>query len=91
MMREASRTDRPTMNTKETQCVVCWMMFSSDSACELTKPYRKPVSVDCKHPVDLGMVSKEREDGVLVWSVPMDPAQRARLEKMWAARRKTKV
>ena len=86
--REAERSDRPTMNTKETQCPLCWRLFSSDSACELTKPYRKPVSEGCKQPSELGMVSKERGDGVLVWSVPMDPAVRERMEKMWAARRK---
>lgn len=87
-MKEATRADHPALNTKQTQCPICWTMFSSDSACELTKPYRKPVSVSCKHPVDLGMVSSERADGVLVWSVPMDPEVKERMEKMWAARRK---
>lgn len=87
VVREATRADRPTLNTKETQCCICHKMFSSDSACELTKPYRRPVSEKCKDPRSLGMESKDR-DGILVWSVPMDPVVKARLELMWEARRK---
>lgn len=87
-MREATRKDRPTLNTKETQCCICYSIFSSDSACEAHKPYRKPVSNLCKSPKELGMESKVRPDGVKVWSVPMDPAVKERMEKMWAARRK---
>lgn len=89
--REATRADTPTINTKQSQCVVCWRMFSCDSAAESHTSYRKPVTSECKDPIGLGMESKERADGVLVWSVPMDPVQRERLEKMWAARRKTTV
>ncbi len=90
-MREATRSDTPKLNTKESQCPICWKLFTSDSACEIHKPYRKPVTGDCKDPVELGMESRERSDGVLLWSVPMDPEQKARLELMWAARRKNNV
>lgn len=86
-MREATRTDTPVLNTKQTQCPICWTLFSSDSACELTKPYRKPITSECKSPEELGMESKERPDGVLVWSVPMTPEVKEKMEKMWAARR----
>lgn len=86
--REAVRSDLPRINTKESQCVLCWRMFTSDSACEKHKPWTKPVTYSCKVPSELGMESRERGDGVLLWSVPMNPAQRERLEKMWAARRK---
>lgn len=82
------REFRPTLNTKETQCCLCDVMFSSDSACELTKPYRKPVTAECKDPASLGMECRDRGDGVCVWFVPMDPEVKERMEKMWAARRK---
>lgn len=88
VVREATRADTPTLNTKQSQCTICWALFSSDSACELHKPYRKPVSTLCKDPADLGMESKDRGDGIAMWSVPMDPEVRERMEKMWAARRK---
>jgi hypothetical protein len=89
--REATRKDLPMQNTKQSQCMImgCWRMFSSDSACEKHKPWTRPVSDGCKDPAGLGMESRERGDGVSVWSVPMDPAVKARLEAMWAARRKS--
>lgn len=88
-MREATRKDLPLQNTKQSQCMRlgCYRMFSSDSAAEKHKPWTKPVSEDCKDPVSLGMEARERGDGVLVWSVPMDPAVRVRMEAMWKARR----
>lgn len=89
-MKEATRKDLPLQNTKQSQCMRlgCYRMFSSDSAAEKHKPWTKPVTDSCKDPVSLGMEARERGDGVLVWSVPMDPAVRVRMEAMWAARRK---
>lgn len=89
VVREACKADTPTLNTRQSQCVICWRMFSSDSACELHKPYRKPVTDECKDPVGLGMEGKEGAGGFLIWMVPMDPEVKERMEKMWAARRKT--
>lgn len=89
-IREAVKSDLPAMNTKQSQCVICWRMFSSDSACELHKPYRKPVTGECKDPSSVGMESKESAaGGFAIWSVPMDPEVKARMEKMWAARKKS--
>lgn len=88
-IREAVKSDLPAMNTKQSQCTLCWRMFSSDSACELHKPYRKPVTGECKQPSEIGMEGKESPAGFLIWSVPMDPEVKARMEKMWAARKKS--
>jgi len=65
MTREATKKDLP--KGAEFQCTICWRIFTSDSTCELHKPYRKPISDTCKEPSSIGLVMKERR-GLRVWS-----------------------
>lgn len=51
----------------EAQCVSCWRLFTSDSACEFHKDYRRnPV---CRDPQSLGMVARERRE-LPIWTRP---------------------
>lgn len=79
-MREATRDDRPVIGTNQAQCSICWRMFSSDSLCERCKPYARPpwdvntrgrVSVrdECIDPLLIGLIARERGDGVCVWGL----------------------
>ena len=57
--------DHPKGN--EAQCVTCWRIFTSDSACEFHKDYRRnPI---CRDPSTLGMVARERRD-IPIWTRP---------------------
>lgn len=96
-MREATRQDRPQMNTSQSQCVKCWRMFSADGVCEQHKPYarspedqgkRGPVAEReaCTEPKKLGMTAIEREDGIAVWGFITEEEQQNRLERMQKAR-----
>lgn len=63
-MREATRADLP--RGREAQCVLCWRIFSSDSSCETHKPYRRPVTPECKEPGTIGFRAFERR-GLAIW------------------------
>lgn len=78
VMREATKADLP--KGREAQCPICWRIFKSDNACEMHKPYRRPVTHECKIPVDLGMVALERR-GLMVWATPMPEANRNALNR----------
>lgn len=79
---------RPKLTGKESQCPLCDRVFSTDANCEKHKPYSKPITEICKNPADIGMEFEIRTDGIAKWGTPMDSETRAKLEKMWAARRK---
>lgn len=96
-MREATKQDRPQMNTSQSQCVICWRMFSADGPCEQHKPYarsaedqgkRGPVAErsGCTSPQELGMTPIEREDGIAVWGFITEEEKLNRLERMEKAR-----
>lgn len=67
-VREATKADRP--QGAESQCVLCWRLFGSDSTCEAHKPYRRPVTAECKEPSTVGLEWRERR-GLAVWVRPM--------------------
>jgi hypothetical protein len=75
-IREATKEDLP--KGAEAQCPICWRIFSSDSTCELHKPYRKPIADVCKEPSIIGLVMKERR-GLAIWSSPPDEGMARRL------------
>jgi hypothetical protein len=75
-IREATKADLP--KGAEAQCPICWRIFTSDSTCELHKPYRKPIAETCKEPSSIGLVMKIRRD-LAVWSSPPDEGMRQRL------------
>lgn len=102
-MKEATRADRPAIGTVQSQCVLCWKIFSSDAACESHKPYaRLPGDPEtgriaereaCTEPSELGLVGRDRGDGVRVWGVTSDEEmelKRQRLEKARASRGRRK-
>lgn len=79
-MREATKKDRPKIGTIQAQCILCWRIFASDSICERTKPYarlpedegrkgRISERVSCIDPLELGLIARERTDGVIVWGL----------------------
>lgn len=74
-LREATRSDLP--RGRESQCVLCWRIFGSDSTCEAHKSYRKPKSDACKAPVSVGLEQRDRR-GFAVWVRAMP------LEVIWA-------
>lgn len=95
--REATKADRPVIGTIQTQCCVCWRMFASDSICEKTKPYarlpedegkvgRVAERAECTLPSALGLISRVREDGIIVWGVTTDEEMERRAETMVKAR-----
>lgn len=97
MGREATRADRPVIGTIQTQCVVCWKMFASDAICERQKPYARLPEDEgrkgriaerdgCIDPASLGLIARERTDGVLVWGLTSDEEIERRTEQMAAAR-----
>jgi|GEM_PF-5348566 len=69
-LREATRADLP--RGREAQCPICWRIFGSDSACERHKPYRRPVTTECKEPSAVGLEARERR-GLAIWVQPMPP------------------
>ena len=96
-MREASRNDRPIVGTIQTQCCICWRMFASDSICEKQKPYarlpedggrgRVAERDSCIEDLtELGLIARERSDGVIVWGVTDDAEMARRAEVMERAR-----
>lgn len=52
----------------ESQCCLCWRIFTSDSSCESHKVYLKDTTI-CSDPASIGMVPKERR-GLPVWVKP---------------------
>lgn len=95
--REAERSDRPVIGTIQTQCVVCWKMFASDSICERQKPYarlpqdegkvgRVAERSECTDPSALGLIPRVREDGVIVWGVTTDEEMERRALTLGKAR-----
>ena len=64
--REATRADLP--KGREAQCPICWRMFGSDWACERHKPYRRPVTRECKEPSSVGLNPFEKR-GLVIWYV----------------------
>lgn len=78
-MRDATRSDLP--KGREAACPICWRMFTSDSACEMHKPYRKPQGPVCKDPLDLAMVSHERR-GLAIWGTQMSAEALERLKSV---------
>lgn len=98
-MRKATKADRPRIGTAETQCSICWEMFSSDTLCEMAKPYarhpddtntvgRIAVRDKCTPPEELGLFCRDRGDGVCVWSSEEDEAVKERMAKARQARKK---
>lgn len=95
-MREATRSDRPMMGTISAQCPLCWRIFQSDTLCETHKPYaRLPGDAErgrvaeregCTDPLALGLIARERADGVVVWSSTTDEELERRTETMAKAR-----
>ena len=81
VIREATKKDLP--KGAEAQCPLCWRIFTSDSTCELHKPYRKPIANQCKDPENIGLVSKERRN-LRVWSSPPDQGMIDRLTRQSA-------
>lgn len=69
-MREATKADLP--KGAEAQCPICWRIFGSDSTCERHKPYKRPVTQECKDPESIGLESRPRR-GLAVWVLPMSP------------------
>ena len=72
-MTRRTATGRLLPTGREAQCPLCDRIFGSDSSCERHKPYRLPVSAECKDPRDVGMEPRLRQ-GVEVWVVPMPAA-----------------
>lgn len=96
-MREATRKDRPSMNTSQAQCCLCWRLFSADGVAEQHKPYarapedigkrgRVAVRDGCTVPAELGMTPIERNDGVAVWGFTTEEEYANRLGRMDKAR-----
>lgn len=96
-MREATKQDRPQMNTSQAQCTKCWLMFSADGVCEQHKPYaRSPEDQGkrgrvaerdaCTPPQELGMTAIERSDGIAVWGFITEEERINRLSRMEIAR-----
>lgn len=99
-MREATRKDHPRIGTIQTQCSICWRMFASDSICERQKPYarlpgdptvgRVAERSECVQDLSsLGLIARERDDGIAVWGVTSDEEMERRavvMEKARAAR-----
>lgn len=95
-MREANKSDRPLIGTIQTQCCICWRMFASDSICEKTKPYarlpedgergRVAERSSCIDPSSLGLIPRERADGITVWGVTADEEIERRTATMAKAR-----
>jgi len=73
-LREATQKDLP--KGAEAQCVLCWRIFGSDSTCEKHKPYKLPVTTECKDPISIGLIAKERR-GLRIWAAP--PSERMAL------------
>src|SRR5262249_11138413 len=91
--------DLPYQGTLQTQCCLCWRMFSSDTACEQAKPYarlpeekemgkrgRVAWREECTDPVSLGFNAFERADGVIVWSPESLESRAEKVERMQNAR-----
>lgn len=98
-MREATRQDRPMVGTIQAQCCMCWRIFSSDSLCEKAKPYaRLPEETgtgkrgrvaersSCIDPLELGLVSRERSDGVAIWGLVDSEESERRAQNLAKAR-----
>lgn len=96
-MREATRQDRPVIGTIQTQCCICWRMFASDSICEKQKPYARLPGDPAVGRVSersscisdlagLGLIARERSDGVIVWGVTGDEEMERRAQVMEKAR-----
>lgn len=79
-MREATKKDLPRLGTNQAQCCICYRMFSSDSLCEKTKPYARPpwdvntrgrvaARDECIEPELVGLIARERADGVAIWGL----------------------
>lgn len=98
MAREATRSDHPRIGTIQTQCPICWRMFASDSICEKQKPYarlpgdsgvgRVAERSECIDDLAgvLGLIPRERDDGIIVWGVTDDAEMARRAETMEKAR-----
>lgn len=96
MIREATRKDTPKVGTIQAQCCICWRMFSSDAVCETHKPYARlpgDLSVgriaeraECTEPSSLGLVGRDRGDGVIVWSPTDDETHQLKVARLEAAR-----